>query len=63
MKCHGCGFERTFTIMNPTMFCPMCGGFFGAPKKSAPRIEPKQATSRDELRHYETPKPIEIFIA
>lgn len=63
MKCHKCGYERKFSLRNPTMFCPKCGGFFARPKNFTPREEEEPATPTNELRHYTTPKPIDIYIA
>jgi hypothetical protein len=63
MKCQGCGFERKYSILIPTMFCPRCGGFLARPKNFTPQAkEPEQAIIRNELRHYNTSKPIDIFI-
>lgn len=63
MKCHNCGYERKYSILTPTMFCPICGGFFARPKNFTPQAKEEQATIRDEQHHYNTPKPLDIFIA
>ena len=64
MKCRGCGFEPSYSLGIRSMFCPRCGEIFvAAPQNFTPPDEPKQATITNELRHYNTPKPLEIYIA